>query len=114
MQDYKDYYNILEVSPDATTAEIKRSYRRLVRLHHPDLNRQARDIHVKRLNEAYAVLRDPVKRAVYDRQRAEEKRRAAAQAALHRQQQARREQEMTWGEGIIGFVRELKKGLKDE
>lgn len=111
----RDYYAILEVSPTATTAEIKRSYRRLARLHHPDLNKQALDTHIKRLNEAYEVLRDPVKRAAYDEQLAEEKRRAAARAAARRQEeQAKREPEMTWAEGIVGFVRELKKGLKDE
>jgi curved DNA-binding protein CbpA len=110
-----DYYAILEVSPDATAAEIRRSYRRLARLHHPDLNQQALDIHIKRLNKAYEVLRDPLKRAAYDQQRAEEKRRAAARAALRRQQeQASREPKMTWAEGIVGFVREFKKGLQDE
>lgn len=111
----QDYYAILEVSPTATLAEIKRSYRRLARLHHPDLNKQTLDTHIKRLNEAYEVLRDPVKRAVYDEQRAEEKRQEATRAALRRQQeQAKREAEMTWAEGIVGFVRELKKGLKEE
>ena len=110
-----DYYAILEVSPTATQAEIRRSYRRLARLHHPDLNQQALDIHIKRLTEAYAVLRDPRKRAAYDQQCAVEKRSAAERAALRRQQeQARREPEMTWAEGIVGFVREFKKGLQDE
>lgn len=110
-----DYYSILEVSPTATATEIRRSYRRLARLHHPDLNQQALDIHIKRLNEAYEVLRDPLKRAAYDQQRAEEKRRASERAALRRKQkQARREPEMTWAEGIVGFVREFKKGLQDE
>lgn len=110
-----DYYAILEVSPTATATEIRRSYRRLARLHHPDLNQQARDIHIKRLNEAYEVLRDPLKRAAYDQQRAEEKRRSAERAALRRkQEQARREPEMTWAEGIVGFVREFKKGLQEE
>ena len=110
-----DYYAILEVSSSATTTEIKKSYRRLARLHHPDLNQDALDTHIKRLNEAYEVLRDPVKRAAYDAQRREKKQRAEAQAAYQRrQQQVKREPEMTWVEGIIGFVRELKKGLKDE
>jgi curved DNA-binding protein CbpA len=110
-----DYYTLLEVSPKATTAEIKRSYRRLARLHHPDLNQQAHDIHIKRLNEAYEVLRDPVKRAKYDAQRLEEAQRAAAQAAMRKQQeQKKREAEMTWIQGIFGFVRELKKGLKED
>jgi curved DNA-binding protein CbpA len=105
----QDYYHILEVPPTATLAEIKRSYRRLARLHHPDLNKQAIDSHIKRLNEAYEVLRDPLKRAAYDELRAE----AERQTALRRQAQAKREPEMTWVEGVFGFVNELKKGLKE-
>jgi len=104
----QDYYNILEVSPSATLAEIKRSYHRLARLHHPDLNKQALDSHIKHLNEAYQVLRDPQKRAAYDEQLAAAQRQAALQA------QANREAEMTWTEGLFGFVNELKKGLKEE
>ena len=110
-----DYYAILEVSTSATTTEIKKSYRRLARLHHPDLNQDALDTHIKQLNEAYEVLRDPIKRAAYDTQRSEMKQRAEAQAAYQRRQQrVKREPEMTWIEGIIGFVKELKKGLNDE
>jgi curved DNA-binding protein CbpA len=110
-----DYYAILEVSPSATTTEIKRSYRRLARLHHPDLNQDALDTHIKRLNAAYEVLRDPLKRAAYDEQRAEEKRHAASQAEYQSQQERiKRKPEMTWAEGLVGFVREFKKGLKDE
>ena len=110
-----DYYMLLEVSPRATTAEIKRSYRRLARMHHPDLNQQARDIHIKRLNEAYEVLRDPIKRARYDAQRLEEEQRAAARAAMRRQQeQKKRESEMTWIQGIFGFIKELKRELKED
>ena len=110
-----DYYAILEVSTSATTSEIKKSYRRLARLHHPDLNQDARDTQIKRLNEAYEVLRDAKKRAAYDRQRKEKQQRVEAEVAFkRRQQQIKREHEMTWVEGIIGFVRELKKELKDE
>jgi curved DNA-binding protein CbpA len=109
-----DYYAILEVSSSASTPDIKKSYRRLARLHHPDLNQDARDTHIKRLNEAYEVLRDPKKRADYDIQRREKQKQAEAQAAFMRHQQVKREPEMTWVEGMIGFVRELKKGLKDE
>ena len=110
-----DYYAILEVSSSANTSEIKKSCRRLARLHHPDLNQDARDTQIKRLNEAYEVLRDPKKRAAYDMQRREKQQQAAAQAAFVRsQQEVKREPKMTWAEGIIGFVRELKKGLKDE
>jgi curved DNA-binding protein CbpA len=111
----QDYYALLEVPTSATTTEIKKSYRRLARLHHPDLNQDARDTHIKRLNEAYEVLRDPIKRSAYDTQRKEKKERAEAQAIYQRRQyQVKREPKMTWIEGMIGFVRELKKGLKDE
>ena len=110
----QDYYAILEVSSSATAPEIKKAYRRLARLHHPDLNQNARDTQIKRLNEAYEILRDPKKRAVYDAQRRELQRQAEALAAFKRQQQVKREPEMTWVEGIIGFVRELKKGMRDE
>jgi curved DNA-binding protein CbpA len=110
-----DYYAILEVSSTATTTEIKRSYRRLARKLHPDLNQDALDTHIKRLNAAYEVLRDPLKRAAYDEQRAAEKRSAASQAADQaRQERIKREPEMTWTEGLVGFVKELKKGLRDE
>jgi len=110
-----DYYAILEVSSSASTSEIKKSYRRLARLHHPDLNQDARDTQIKRLNEAYEVLRDPKKRAAYDMQCREKQQQAEAQAASVRsQQQVKREPKMTWVEGIFGFVRELKKGLRDE
>ncbi|MGH2497059.1 MAG: DnaJ domain-containing protein [Ktedonobacteraceae bacterium] len=104
----QNYYDILEVSPSATLAEIKRAYHRLARLHHPDLNKQALDTHIKRLNEAYNVLRDLQKRAAYDEQLAEAQRQAALLA------KAKRESEMTWTEGLFGFVNELKKGLKEE
>ena len=104
----QDYYKVLEVSPTATLGEIKRSYRRLARQYHPDLNQKALDSHIKRLNEAYEILRDPLKRAAYEEQRAE----AARRAALRRQQ-AKREPQMSWVEGAFAFVQELKKGLKD-
>ncbi|HLL80757.1 MAG TPA: DnaJ domain-containing protein [Ktedonobacteraceae bacterium] len=100
----QDYYAILGVTPGAAPQDIKRAYHRLARLHHPDLNQQAKDDLIKLLNEAYAVLRDPTKRAAYDEQRAIER---------ARQAQARREPQMTWFEGMVGFVDELKKGLKE-
>jgi curved DNA-binding protein CbpA len=90
-----DYYALLGVSPDASAAEIKRAYRRLVRRHHPDLNAQAQDAQIKRLNEAYEILGNPRKRAAYDKQRG--------------RKQAGKEPKMSWAEGVGGFVRELKK-----
>ncbi|HEV2581138.1 MAG TPA: DnaJ domain-containing protein [Ktedonobacteraceae bacterium] len=111
MQDFQDYYALLGVKPDATVQEIKRAYHRLARLHHPDLNQTALDDHIKRLNEAYEVLRNPQKRSDFDAQLAQ---RATKITAQKDRKQARREPEMSWVEGAFGFVKELKKGLKDE
>jgi curved DNA-binding protein CbpA len=63
----KDYYNILGVNRDASGAEIKRAYRRLVVKYHPDKNRDetAHD-QIREINEAYDVLGDPEKKRVYD------------------------------------------------
>lgn len=63
------YYDILEVSQGAGAEEIKKSYRRLALRWHPDCNRGSRiaaENKLKALNEAYAALRDPARRARYD------------------------------------------------
>ncbi|MGB7875890.1 MAG: J domain-containing protein [Anaerolineales bacterium] len=67
--DYKDYYQILGVSRNAGTDEIRKAYRKLAMKYHPDRNpddTQAED-RFKEINEAYQVLNDPKKRAHYDR-----------------------------------------------
>lgn len=67
-----DLYAVLGVAPDATTEEITRAYRRLVRRYHPD-TRDSRagetiaDAALARVIAAYDVLRDPERRARYDR-----------------------------------------------
>jgi curved DNA-binding protein CbpA len=64
---YRDYYAILEIGPDASEGEIRVAYRRLARRYHPDLHPERADAEarLKELNEAYEVLRDPVRRAQY-------------------------------------------------
>jgi len=65
--EYKDYYKIMGVARDASEADIKRAYRKLARKFHPDVSRDPdAEKRFKELGEAYAVLRDPEKRAAYD------------------------------------------------
>jgi curved DNA-binding protein len=65
---YKDYYAALEVERSATQDEIKRAYRKLARKYHPDVSKQADgEERFKEVGEAYEVLKDPEKRAAYDR-----------------------------------------------
>jgi curved DNA-binding protein len=65
--EFKDYYQALGVSREATADEIKKAYRKLARKHHPDLSKESgAEARMKEVNEAYAVLSDPEKRAAYD------------------------------------------------
>ena len=64
----KDFYEILEVSQNASDAEIKKSYRKLAMKYHPDQNKdnQEAEKKFKNINAAYEILKDSEKRAVYD------------------------------------------------
>jgi hypothetical protein len=62
-----DYYQILGVKYSASFEEIKRAYRRLAVLYHPDKNRDPSAENIfKNINEAYDVLSDPAKKHIYD------------------------------------------------
>ncbi|MDQ6815345.1 MAG: DnaJ domain-containing protein [Bacteroidota bacterium] len=65
----KDYYKILEISPSATPADIKKSYRRLALQYHPDKNfgNQLYEAKFKEIIEAYKVLSDVRRRDEYNR-----------------------------------------------
>jgi len=66
----KDYYKILELAPSATAYDIKKAYRRLALLYHPDKNPNSfAESHFKELQEAYAVLSHANKRKAYDEER---------------------------------------------
>ncbi|MGO9487855.1 MAG: DnaJ C-terminal domain-containing protein [Solirubrobacteraceae bacterium] len=65
---FQDYYEALEVPRDASTDDIRRSYRRLARKYHPDVNKDPGAVdRFKQISEAYEVLRDEEKRERYDR-----------------------------------------------
>jgi curved DNA-binding protein len=65
---YKDYYETLGVGRTATPEEIKQAFRKLARIHHPDVakNKAVGEARFKEINEAYEVLGDPEKRHRYD------------------------------------------------
>ena len=64
---YKDYYASLGVSREATADEIKKAFRKLARKYHPDVSKEPdAEARMKDINEAYAVLSDPEKRAAYE------------------------------------------------
>lgn len=65
---YRDYYEILGLERGASQEDIKRSYRKLARKYHPDVSKHTdAEDRFKELGEAYEVLKDPEKRAAYDR-----------------------------------------------
>jgi curved DNA-binding protein len=65
---FKDYYQTLGVAQDASADQVKKAFRRLARKYHPDVSREAdAELRMREVNEAYAVLSDPEKRAAYDK-----------------------------------------------
>lgn len=68
MADKRDYYDVLGVSKNASSDEIKRAYRKKAKQYHPDVNKDAgAEEKFKEVQEAYEVLSDDNKKAAYDR-----------------------------------------------
>ncbi|MGB4118112.1 MAG: DnaJ C-terminal domain-containing protein [Polaromonas sp.] len=66
--EFKDYYLVMGVDKGATPEDIKRAHRKLARKYHPDVSKEKdAEARFKELAEAYDVLKDPEKRAAYDR-----------------------------------------------
>jgi molecular chaperone DnaJ len=66
-QTKRDYYEILGVQRGADDATLKRAFRKMARQYHPDVNREpGAEESFKEVGEAYEVLTDPQKRALYD------------------------------------------------
>ena len=64
---YKDYYQTLGVTKEVTAEALKKAFRKLARKYHPDVSKEAdAEARMREVNEAYAVLSDPEKRAAYD------------------------------------------------
>lgn len=66
--EFKDYYETLGVPRDASSADIKKAFRKLARKHHPDVakDKKTAEAKFKEINEANEVLGDPEKRKKYD------------------------------------------------
>ena len=89
--EFKDYYQILGVAPDADEKAIRQAFRKLARQYHPDVNPgdKAAEEQFKAINEANQVLSDPEQRKKYDALRAQYQR---------WQQGGRRPQDFNWQE----------------
>ena len=66
MEEFIDYYEILEVSPNANSGSVERMFRYLAQLYHPDNPETGDRARFDLVLEAHATLKDPVKRAQYD------------------------------------------------
>lgn len=67
MEKWVDYYKLLKISQKSSNIEIKNAYRQESKLYHPDINDSVNaKERMQQLNEAYEILRSPLKRSKYD------------------------------------------------
>jgi curved DNA-binding protein len=102
---FKDYYEVLKISPTASEGEIKSAYRRLARKHHPDLvsfGKKAAEEQFKEINEAYEVLGDQEKKEKYDALSARKgevsARPSASKGGVKKDKKTDRQKEADWEE----------------
>lgn len=90
----RDYYRVLQVTRDAEPEVIEKAYKALARKRHPDACSGDRSAHeaMVELNEAYAVLSDPAKRAAYD-------------ASLRGGSAVHEALKVFWDSGLVGLYR---------
>jgi len=104
---FKDYYETLGVKRTASAEEMKKSFRDLARIYHPDVakNKAAGEEKFKEINEAYEVLSDPEKRRRYDELGADWQGGAptGAQTSGHRSQGHRQSPEPDFEFGGTGY-----------
>ena len=62
-----DYYELLQVSPGANDKAIKRAYLIMAKKYHPDVYKGINHDYFKKANEAFTVLKNPLKRKEYNR-----------------------------------------------
>lgn len=107
MKNRRNYYRLLQVQPDAPLEVIKASYRTLMQKlkHHPDLGGKHSDAAL--LNEAYAVLCDPDKRAEYDRalRRTDAGKGQAARRGRSRKRETRSERHASGPQPVCAFCK---------
>lgn len=102
--EFIDYYKILDVSKNATEAEIKKAYRKLARKYHPDLNPNDKEAEkkFKAVNEANEVLSNKENRKKYDEYGKDWKHADQFEQAKHQQQSQRQYQQQDFG-GYGGY-----------
>jgi DnaJ-class molecular chaperone len=68
MKSERDYYEVLGIAPSASAEEIREAYHKRAFQYHPDRHKESEEAHKKmqEINEAYAILSDPIKRREYD------------------------------------------------